>query len=235
MEKPCARLATALPIRPPPPIRPMVLPQTEEPSRCRDWPPGNLPGAHQPVAFHHAARHREHQPEGQVGGRLGRHRRHHGDRDAALGRLGDVDVRRRDRLRRDVAQLRIGGDHRAVDLVVQQAEQDVGLLDRVDQRLVRDDAAVVRINLHAAERAQALDRAVGDRLGDEDARLAISAATARRRRRRRPRTARRRESCAWHRARRAPSECRARARARPDARSSRRARRRRRRPAAGYG
>ena len=93
-------------------------------------PAGEFSGAHQPVAFHHAARDREHQPEIEVGGRLGGDRRHHGDRNAARGRLGNVDVGRRDRLRRDVAQLRVGGDDRAVDLVVQQAEQDVGLAAR---------------------------------------------------------------------------------------------------------
>src|SRR6185437_5377169 len=67
---------------------------------------------------------------------------------------------------------RIGGNHRAIDLVVQQAEENVGLAHRLDQRLVRDDAAVVGENLDAAELAQPLDRAGGDGLGDEDARLA---------------------------------------------------------------
>ena len=43
MPKPWARRATALPISPPPPISPMVLPHTIEPSRWRDCPPGNFP------------------------------------------------------------------------------------------------------------------------------------------------------------------------------------------------
>ena len=107
-------------------------------------PAGEFSRAHQPVALHHAPRHRDHQPEIEVGGRLGGDRRHHGDRNAPRGRLGDVDVRRRDRLRRDVRELRIGRDHRAVDAVVQQAEQDVGLLHGRDQRRLRDDPAVVR-------------------------------------------------------------------------------------------
>ena len=43
MEKPCARRATAWPMSPPPPTKPMVFPQTKEPSRWLDWPPGNFP------------------------------------------------------------------------------------------------------------------------------------------------------------------------------------------------
>ena len=119
--------ATALPISPPPPIRPDRLAVHDGAEQMARLPAGEFSGAHQPVAFHHAARDREHQPERQVGGRLGGHRRHHGDRDAALGRFGDVDIGRRDRLRRDVAQLRVGRDHGAIDLVVQQAKQDIGL------------------------------------------------------------------------------------------------------------
>ena len=41
-------------------------------------------------------------------------------------------------------EFRIGGDHGAVDLVMQQAEQDVGLLHGGDQRRLRNDPAVVR-------------------------------------------------------------------------------------------
>ena len=65
--------------------------------------------------------------------------------------------------------------------------------------------------------------------------LPLTAATARHRPRHRRRIARHRGFCGWRRARRAPSECRARARAKPDATWSRQARRRRRRPVAGCG
>ena len=48
---------------------------------------GKFSGAHQFFAFDHAARHRQHQAEMHVGGRLRHDRRHHGHRYAALGRL----------------------------------------------------------------------------------------------------------------------------------------------------
>src|SRR5262249_42754685 len=79
-----------------------------------------------------------------------------------------VDVRRRNGLRRDMTQLRIGGDDRAVNLVVQQAKQDIGLANRGDKRAVRNDPAVIGKNFHVRQRPQSLERALGDRLGDED-------------------------------------------------------------------
>ena len=102
--------------------------------QMRGLPAGKFPRAHHAVALDHAPRHREHQPEGEIGGRFGRDRRHHGDREAPRGRGGNVDIGRRDRLRGDKAQLRIGGDHVGVDLVVQQAEQDVAFLHGGEQR-----------------------------------------------------------------------------------------------------
>ena len=66
-----------------------------------DCEPGNLPARTSRSALHHAARHHEHQAEMDVGGRLRHDRRHHGDRDAAPGRFGDVDIGGRDRLRAD--------------------------------------------------------------------------------------------------------------------------------------
>ena len=39
---------------------------------------GEAAFAHQPVAFHHAARNRQHQPEREIGGRLDDHGRDHG-------------------------------------------------------------------------------------------------------------------------------------------------------------
>ena len=41
--KPRARRATAVPMRPPPPIKPKVLPKTPPPRRWFDCPPGNTP------------------------------------------------------------------------------------------------------------------------------------------------------------------------------------------------
>src|SRR5207253_4904943 len=43
IEKPRARFATARPMRPPPPMSPIVLPQTNAPSRRIDCAPGNTP------------------------------------------------------------------------------------------------------------------------------------------------------------------------------------------------
>ena len=77
-------------------------------------------------------------------------------------------------MRRNVPQLRIGGDDRPVDLVVQKAEQNVGLANGCDQSAMRNYAAVVGENLDAAKRTQALYCAVGNRLRDKDARFARS-------------------------------------------------------------
>ena len=43
MSKPRARFATALPMSPPPPMSPTVWPCTKDPTRWRDWAPGNFP------------------------------------------------------------------------------------------------------------------------------------------------------------------------------------------------
>src|SRR5262249_3520264 len=67
-------------------------------------------------------------------------------------------------------QFRIGRDHLTIDLVVQQRKQDVASAHGGDQRLLRNDPARVGIDLDARDPAQALDRAAGNRLGDEDAR-----------------------------------------------------------------
>ena len=221
---------------PPPPIRPMVLPQTNEPSRWRDCPPGNLPARtrRSPSTMRRATASISPKVRSAVASVVDR--RHHRDRNAARGRLGDVDVGRRDRLRRDMAQLRIGGDHRAVDLVVQQAEQDVALAHGRDQRrlgMMRLSSGLTLTLATVRRRSSALS-ATGW-VTKMRGRFAHQRSTARCRRRRRPRPASRRECRRWRRARRAPSGCRARARARPDARSSRRARPPRRRRAAGCG
>ena len=237
MPKPWARRATALPISPPPPISPMVLPQTNEPSRWRDCPPGNLPARTRRSPSHHAARHREHQPESEVGGRLGGDRRHHGDRDARAR----SPRRRRCWTARSIAP-RCGA---ASDWPRSRRGRSGRAAGKTGCRHCFTAAISVVFGMMRLSSGKTLTlpnarrrlmRAFGDRLGHEDARLGGSSrSTARRRRRRRPRPARRREWSRWRRARRAPSGCRARARARRDARSSRRARPPRRRPAAGCG
>src|SRR5581483_4276736 len=49
-------------------------------------------------------------------------------------------------------------------------EQDVAGLRRRDQRGLRKDAAVIRIDLDGGDGAQAVERALGHRLRDEDPR-----------------------------------------------------------------
>ena len=131
---------------------------------------GKFSGARHAVAFDHPPRHREHQAESEVGGGFGGDRRGDGDRNAPRRRRLDVDIGRRDRLRRDQAQIRIGHDHVAVDLVVQQAEQNVRLAHRADQRALGDDAARIGKQRHPRHRAQTLERLLGHRLGHENAR-----------------------------------------------------------------
>jgi hypothetical protein len=60
-----------------------------------------------------------------VSSRLGDDWSNHGDRNTAPGRFRDVDVVGRDRRRADSTQFRVGGEHGAIDTVVQQRERDV--------------------------------------------------------------------------------------------------------------
>jgi hypothetical protein len=83
---------------------------------------GEFAGAHRAVAFQDSPRHREHQAEIEIGGCFRGDRGRHRDGNALLRRRRYVDIRRRDRLRRDQAQLRIRGDDGAIDLVVEEAE-----------------------------------------------------------------------------------------------------------------
>ena len=109
---------------------------------------GELARPHQAVALDHAPRHRQHQPESEVGGRLGGDRRHDRDRNAPRGRRGDVDVGGRDRLRRDGGaasgwrRSRRGRSGRAAGKTGYRS-----CLHRRDQRCLGDDAARVRIDL----------------------------------------------------------------------------------------
>src|SRR5689334_4309682 len=70
-----------------------------------------------------------------------------------------------------MAKLGIGRYHSTVDLVVQQAKQDVGLANGADQCPMRNDPAIVRKTLHVSQRTQARDGAVRNRLRNKDARL----------------------------------------------------------------
>src|SRR5215813_740939 len=135
-------------------------------ARLRAWKAALVNEA---VALDHAPRHHQHQAEIDVGRRLRDDGRDDRDRNLSPGRLGNIDVVRRDRLRGDGAQLRIGCDHVAIDPVVQERKQNVAFAYSGDERLLGNDAARVRIDLDARDPAQALDRAAGDRLGDEDA------------------------------------------------------------------
>src|SRR5262249_31270422 len=112
-----------------------------------------------------------HQAKVEIGGSLRRHRWNDGNRNVAIGCFGDVYVGWRDRLRCDVTQFRIGGDDGPVDLVVQEAEQNVGLANGRGQSAMRNDPAVVGKNLDAAKCAQALQCALCNRLRDKDARF----------------------------------------------------------------
>jgi len=181
------------------------------------------------IGLDHAPRHHQHEAESEVGGRLGHDRRHHGDRDLSFRGCGDIDIVGRDRLRRDKTQFRVCCDHVPIDPVVQQRKQDIAAAHGGDQLALRDDAGRIGIDLHGPDLAQAGDRALRDRLADEDAwtHQPIHRTT--------PATPRpeRRPGCgSWRRVRRAPWECRARARARRDAKLTRRARQPRRRRAA---
>ena len=54
---------------------------------------GKFSRPHQPVAFHDPPGDREHQPEGEIGGRLGGDRRNHGHGKPLRRCRGHVDVR----------------------------------------------------------------------------------------------------------------------------------------------
>ncbi len=68
-----------------------------------------------------------------------------------------------------MAQLRICRNDRAIDLVVQQAKQDIGLANGGDKRAMGNNSAVVRKYLYVCECSQPFERAFGDRLADENA------------------------------------------------------------------
>ena len=239
MPKPRARRAVACPMRPTADQaeRLAVHEAADQMVRLRAR---EAAGAHRAVAFDHAPRHRDHQPDMQIGDRFRHDRRHHGDRDAALGRLDDVDIVGRDRHRGDRAQFRIGARARRASILSCSSENRMSHFFTAaisfGLAMILPESGFILTSAMARSRSSALS-AIGwlTKTRGKFFGLPLIAATARCRRRRRRRIARRREFCAWRRARRAPWECRARARARPDARSSRRVRPPRRRPAAGSG
>ena len=133
MSKPRARRATACPIRPDADNARASCRSPPAPARWFDCEPGNTPERTtlSPSTIRRA--HGEQQPEGEIGGGIGHHRRNVGDDDLAHGRLVHIDTVGRDRHRGDRLQGRIGGQHLAIDGVVQQTQKDVGALGRVDQ------------------------------------------------------------------------------------------------------
>ena len=196
---------------------------------------GKAAGAHRAVALDHPPRHRDHQADMQVGDRLRHDRRHHGDDDAALGRLRDVDIVGRDRHRGDGAQFRIGAQHGASILSCSSENRMSHFFTAAISfglAMILPESGFILTSAMLRSRSSALG-AIGWLTKTRG--LPLTAATVRCRRRRRRRIARRRESYGWRRAPRAPSECRARAPATPYARLSRRVRPPRRRPAAEYG
>src|SRR5580692_8291942 len=133
MEKPWARRATALPIRPPPPMRPMVLPQTYEPIRCADWPPGNLAARtiRSPSIMRRATASIRPKVRSAVA-------------SVVSGAVTVTGMRRAVA----VATSMLDG---AIDLVVQQAEQNIGLAHGFDQGALGDDAARIRKHFYARD------------------------------------------------------------------------------------
>ena len=147
--------------------------------------------------------------------------------------LPHVDVRGRDRLCRDPAQLGLAA-------ITSRSIRSCSRQNRMSHFFTAAISCVLAMMRLASgltltvRPPQAIDRALGDRLGDKDARtrhaihrtMPATPSTA---------TCEPSGCGAWRRARRAPSECRARAPATRGARSSRRARRPRRRRAAAHG
>ena len=119
-------------------------PRRTTPSRWRDCPPGNLPARtrRSPSTMRRATASISPKLRSAVASVVTGGTTVTGMRRAVAAATsmldGEIDC---DAMWRE---LRVGGDHVAVDPVVQQAEQDVGLLHGRDQRRLRDDPAVVR-------------------------------------------------------------------------------------------
>ena len=135
---------------------------------------GKLPCPHHAVPFNHAPGHGKRQCKRQVCCRLGGACRHHRHRNAAGGRCLHIDIRGRDRLRRNQAQRRVGGNDAGVNLIVQETKQDIITTKRGDQRTAPDNAAGVGVDRNRCNVAEPRDRAFGHWLGDVNARLAAN-------------------------------------------------------------
>ena len=120
-------------MRPPPPTRPKVFPNTPPPSKWFDCPPGKHALANKLVAFDNAASDCKHEAEADIRRRF----RHYGGNgchnDPASRSLLDVDVRRGDGHRSDRLKIWVRRDDRSVDLVVQERQQEITLSDASQQ------------------------------------------------------------------------------------------------------
>ena len=233
MEKPRARAATARPIRPRPPTRPMVLPWTPAPTRWFDCDPGKMPArtARSPSTRRRATASSRAKCMSAVnstasaGTTVTVMRRAVAAATSILSGVIDIDAIARKEGFAAITSRSMGSCSRLNR--ISQARAPAISLSLAMTRLpsgLTVTSAMVRSRVSALSATGWVTKT-----------RTITQSTARSRRRRRPRPARRPESSAWHRARRAPWECRARAQATPDARSSRRARRPRRRHWAALG
>ena len=239
MSKPRARRAVALPIRPPPPISPMVLPWTIDPSRCRDCPPGNFPArtSRSPSTMRRAAASISPKVRSAVASVVTG-----GTTVTGMPRLVASATSMLDGEMDCAATWRSFGLAAITALSILSCSRQnrmsafLTAATSVLWGMMRMSSGNTFTLPKARSRLSALS-ATGwvTKTRGKLVNLPLTAATARRRKRRRPRIARRREWRGWRRAHRAPWECRARAPATPNARWSRRAPPPRRRPAAGCG
>ena len=239
MEKPCARRATAWPISPPPPTKPIVFPQTKEPSRWLDWPPGNFPARtrRSPSMIRRATASISPKVRSAVASVVTGGTTVTGSRCAVAAATsmfeGEMDCAATSRSFGLAAitsrSMRSCNRQNRMSHVLTAATSAFLAMIRLESGLTLTVPTLRRRSI--ALLAIGWVTKIRGRAGLGRIRRSI----ARRRRRRRLRPASRRGCGWWRRARPAPSGCRARARARRDARSSRRARRPRRRRAAAHG
>ena len=169
MSKPRARRATACPMRPMP-TSPSVLPATPVPARWLDCEPGNTPERTtlSPSTIRRATASINPKARSAVAS------------VTTAGMLVTMILRvvaSSTSMRSGVIVIeaiafsdRIGGQHLAVDGVMQQAQDDIVALCGIDQLGFRQDAAGIVIDLDLGDLAQPYQRAFGDRLRDIDAR-----------------------------------------------------------------
>ena len=115
-----------------------------------------IPRPYQAIAFDDAARHREQQGDMHVGGRLVGERRHDRHRNAPLGRCLDIDVVGVIAIEVTASSPALAVITSRIDLVVQEAEQDIAGAHRGDQRVLADDCGARRVDRDVGYPAQAL-------------------------------------------------------------------------------